>query len=32
MAAATGDALSRWIADGRRPDGIGDFGLARFGP
>lgn len=31
MAAATGDALSRWIADGRRPDGIGEFGLERFG-
>jgi glycine oxidase len=31
MAAATGDALARWIATGCRPDGIDAFGLARFG-
>ena len=31
MAAATGDALSRWIASGRRPGGVESFGLARFG-
>ena len=30
MAAATGDALARWIGSGRRPDGVGTFGLARF--
>ncbi len=30
MAAATGDALARWIGSGRRPDGLGAFGLARF--
>jgi glycine oxidase len=31
MAAATGDRLARWIATGRRPDGVETFGLARFG-
>jgi glycine oxidase len=31
MAAATGDALTRWIASGGRPDGVEPFGLARFG-
>ena len=31
MAAATGDALSRWIATGRRPHEIDAFGLGRFG-
>ncbi|HEY3095222.1 MAG TPA: FAD-dependent oxidoreductase [Acidimicrobiia bacterium] len=31
MAAATGDALSRWIATGERPPGVDAFGLARFG-
>jgi glycine/D-amino acid oxidase-like deaminating enzyme len=31
MAAGTGDALARWIATGDRPDGVGPFGLARFG-
>ncbi len=30
MAAAAGDALARWIGSGRRPDGVGAFGLARF--
>lgn len=30
MAAATGDALARWIAAGRRPGGVEAFGLARF--
>jgi glycine oxidase len=30
MAAATGDALSRWIAAGERPGGVEAFGLARF--
>jgi glycine oxidase len=31
MAAATGDALARWVASGRRPAEIDDFGLDRFG-
>jgi glycine oxidase len=31
MAAATGDAVSRWIATGERPAGVEAFGLARFG-
>lgn len=31
MAAATGDALARWVADGRRPHAIDAFGLGRFG-
>jgi glycine oxidase len=31
MAAATGDALSRWIATGDRPAEVEAFGLARFG-
>jgi glycine oxidase len=30
MAAATGDALSRWIASGGRPSGVEAFALARF--
>jgi glycine oxidase len=30
MAAATGDALSSWIATGRRPGGVEPFGLGRF--
>jgi glycine oxidase len=30
MAAATGDALARWIATGRRPEGVEAFGLSRF--
>jgi glycine oxidase len=31
MAAATGDALARWITTGQRPIGVETFGLARFG-
>jgi glycine oxidase len=31
MAAATGDALARWITTGGRPGGIETFGLGRFG-
>ena len=31
MAAATGDALARWVATGRRPGAIDAFGLRRFG-
>jgi glycine/D-amino acid oxidase-like deaminating enzyme len=31
MAAATGDALARWIESGHPPDGVAPFGLARFG-
>jgi glycine oxidase len=31
VAAATGDALARWIASGQRPDSVEPFGLARFG-
>jgi glycine oxidase len=31
MAAATGDVLARWIETGDRPDGVGPFGLDRFG-
>jgi glycine oxidase len=31
MAAATGDALARWIETGRRPENVEAFGLARFG-
>jgi glycine oxidase len=31
MAAATGEALARWIGSRRRPDGIEPFGLGRFG-
>jgi glycine oxidase len=31
MAAATGDVLARWITTGDRPDGVGPFGLDRFG-
>jgi glycine oxidase len=31
MGAATGDALTRWIGSGERPDGVEPFGLARFG-
>jgi glycine/D-amino acid oxidase-like deaminating enzyme len=31
MAAATGDVLARWIATGRRPEGVASFGLERFG-
>ena len=30
MAAATGDALARWIESGRRPDGVAPFTLERF--
>ena len=30
MAAATGDALARWIESGRRPDGVAPFALERF--
>ncbi len=30
MAAATGDALARWIETGDRPDGVAPFALARF--
>jgi glycine oxidase len=30
MAAATGDALARWIESGHPPDGTAPFGLARF--
>jgi glycine oxidase len=30
MAAATGDALARWIESGRRPGGVAPFTLARF--
>jgi hypothetical protein len=31
MAAATGDALARWIATGRRPADVDSFGLDRPG-
>jgi glycine oxidase len=31
MAAATGDALARWIEAGHPPDGVAPFALARFG-
>jgi glycine oxidase len=31
MAAATGDAVWRWIATGERPAGVEAFGVARFG-
>jgi glycine oxidase len=30
MAAATGDALARWIGTGDRPEGVAPFALARF--
>jgi glycine oxidase len=30
MAAATGDALARWIESGRQPDGVAPFALERF--
>lgn len=30
MAAATGDALARWIGTGDRPEGVEPFGLRRF--
>lgn len=30
MAAATGDALARWISTGQRPSGVQTFGLVRF--
>lgn len=30
VAAATGDALARWIGTGDRPDGVAPFGLERF--
>jgi len=32
MAAATGDALARWIETGEPPPGVEPFGLHRFGP
>jgi glycine oxidase len=31
MAAATGDAVSRWITTGERPSGVDAFNLGRFG-
>jgi glycine oxidase len=31
MAPATGQALARWVATGRRPAEVAGFGLARFG-
>jgi hypothetical protein len=30
MAAATGDALARWIGTGNRPEGVAPFGVGRF--